>query len=479
MIVSFLYIISVFLLSILYENIGLTEFDAFIILNISFSVFVCYKLWGIRRGFYFFINPIVLASIFMFLLAYGFPYLIGVRFHLISDNIPTYYLLKAMIYVSIVFVFFWHIFFSKQIRSVAESCISVLTNHGKFLKSEYTYNYGILYLLFACYIITTIFDIHSGSYGYLSVYNDRSDMYQIASIINLFSYAGSGVVFLMLLIPHLSRKKTILLWTFFCINLFFQILSGSKGAVIRSVLILFVSKYLVEKKVKSWVLILSIVSVFFAYAVIEPYRVVVQLTRPEPKTVSELVQVVADGIELAVTAGSEKEVIDVPSYAIVLSRFSMLYELSSFIEYKERYGLQEGRDPDFLYRLATIPLQIFVPNAVWKDKPIENLGSEWVNDVVIARGDNNSIAFGPLGFLYCAGGLPFMLLGFCFLAILLKMATCFLYSDKLSAIIVSVIMIAFSYTMEMAYNAYITSLIRFMLVAIIFQFIIIKKKRCL
>lgn len=475
MMFSFLYFVFVFLLVLLYPYVGIAEFNIFVVLNVSFSLFVCLKLWSIRRIPYFFINPIVLVSIFMFLLANGFPYLIGIEYGLIDTNVPSRYLIKAMVYTSVVFIFFWHIFFSKQIRLVARACISLLTKRGELLKSDYNYNYNILYFLFGCYIVATLIDIHSGSYGYLSVYNDRSGMYQFASIINLFSYVGYGVVLLMMLIPNLSKKKKFLLWIFFCVNLFFQLLSGFKGAVIRAVLVLFVGKYLVEKKVKSWVLIISVISVSVSYAVIEPYRAVVQLTRPEPKTVSELVQIVANGIELAFTINAEEEITDVPSYAIFLSRFSTLYEFSSFIEYKERYGLLEGRDPDFVYRLLTIPMQVFVPQVIWKNKPIENLGSVWVNDVVMGRDNNNSLAFGPFGFLYCTGGLPLILIGFCFLAVLVKMASILLCSNKLGAVIISIVMIAFSYTMEVAYNAYIVPLIRFTLIAIVLQYFIIRK----
>ena len=43
------------------------------------------------------------------------------------------------------------------------------------------------------------------------------------------------------------------------------------------------------------------------------------------------------------------------------------------IDFADHYELGD-KDPDFLERLYTVPLQAFIPRFLWSGKPLENIG---------------------------------------------------------------------------------------------------------
>lgn len=470
MAISFLYILY---LLFIFLACNIWDMDNSIVLkifNLSFSFYVILKLIEIRKRHFFFINPIVLASLFMFLFSYGFPYLVAIKYQLIDNTVDASYLIKAMLYANVAFIVMWHSYFSLQMRKICIGFLRIVTCNGKLLSSSYNLKYNFLYFLFIIYLIVTLIQIKTGTYGYLSAFSDK-DLGILSALFNAVSFIGSGVIFLLLLVPDLSRRKRIWLIVFFCLNLFFQILSGLKGNIIRAFLLLFIADYIKRSRLNYKLLCLSFVAIFFSYFIVESYRLVVRATEASPKSISEIVQLNVTGLRLASSVAEQPQ--EIPSYAFFLSRFSALSELANFVDYKENEHIIPNRDPDFMFRTLTIPFQVFIPQTIWKNKPKENLGSVWINQRVFGRDDNNSLAFGPVGFLYLVGGVASIILGFIFVAFFLKMAEILLFSNKIGGIIISFVLIALGYGMEASFNAYVVNLVRFLFIALLFQYIIL------
>lgn len=475
MITTTIYLLSLICLYLAYYLLDINDDILFIILNSLFSLFVIIKIISFKRKKFFYINPIILGAVFMFLLPYGFPFLIGREYCLINDNVDTHYLILAMVYVNIAFITMWHSFSSIQMKSIAEATFNYITIKGTLLRDSYRLNIKIVSFLFALFILSALIQIKSGTFGYLSAFYDSKPI-MFASLLNLFSFSGTGVIFLLMLLPNLSPKGKTYMYILFFINLFFQILSGFKGAVIRAFLVVFIADYLKSNKLNYKIILLSLISIYFSYSIVEGYRIMVQYnTRESPKSIKEIVDLNVKGLKLVSSVIEKQD--EIPTYIYFISRFSTLSELANFINYKEKTGLRSKSDPNFAYRVFTIPLQIILPEALWKNKPKENLGSIWVNERVFGNKNTNSLAFGSIGFLYLLGGSFAIIMGFIFIAFIFKLIDCFLYSNSFGGIIVAFVLIAFSYSMEGSFNSYVVILIRFLFLAIIFQRFIIKNER--
>ena len=184
--------------------------------------------------------------------------------------------------------------------------LRIVTCNGKLLSSSYNLKYNFLYFLFIIYLIVTLIQIKTGTYGYLSAFSDK-DLGILSALFNAVSFIGSGVIFLLLLVPDLSRRKRIWLIVFFCLNLFFQILSGLKGNIIRAFLLLFIADYIKRSRLNYKLLCLSFVAIFFSYFIVESYRLVVRATEASPKSISEIVQLNVTGLRLVSSVADNKQ----------------------------------------------------------------------------------------------------------------------------------------------------------------------------
>lgn len=139
MVVIYLLLISFFLFA--YYGGYINSEQLFIGLNIIFSLYIglliCKQL---KKGMSI-INPIIVTSIFMFLLPYGFP----VLFQYSNGEIryyPTYIsLAKSMLYVNAGFITLWYSYKSLLFNPILYSLkkYSKLFVHKLVVKKTYTY----------------------------------------------------------------------------------------------------------------------------------------------------------------------------------------------------------------------------------------------------------------------------------------------------------------------------------------------------
>ena len=465
---SVFYIFIIVLLFLLNSLSVLSDECSFVLLNIFFSAFVISKLLEMRHVERFIINPLFLASLFMFLFAYGFP-ILGEYFQgEIRYGCNFHNLFKGMLYVNFAFLVLWHTYHSQWLSRFAKSL-----NRTKFLyRKELKLNMPIIYVVIIVSICANLITIHKGQYGVLAT-NDPSLQDIEYSQLNYFLSIGlKGVVFLLALQYYKYRKNKILFISTFGLLLFFQILAGFKGAIIQTFLLLFIANYIVNRKVNFRLLFLSFFSLIVAYSVVEPYRAYLDITKSQPSSVFEI----SDCIVKGVIVGAEvvKEDDENSLLVKVLSRFSSLPELATFIDYKEKYGLIEGRDPNFINLCLTIPAQLLIPRAIWSSKPVNDLGVWWVSNTVIGNMSNSSSAFGPIGFLYLTAGFISIAIGFIIIAIILKIGEKLMNMDCDGSLLISIIYLTNIYTMEAAFNIYVIGAIRFLFIAYVFHLIIMK-----
>lgn len=466
---NFIFYIGILLLFLLYNLSILSIDNLFVLLNLCFTLFVSSKLLSIRKNYLFLINPIFLSSLFMFLLSYGFPVLAEYYDRGIRYGVKYESLVVALIYAIFGFHVLWYSYHSKWLSIFVDKIIPNRLHFRKELSLRK--HVVLLFILFT--VVINYIDISNGTYGVLStIYKD--DITTSTNQISHFLSLGlKGCVFLLAW-QYFKYKQNKLLFTIaFVILIFFQILSGYKGGFVLIFLILFVANYIATNKFNLKLFLSSCISIVLAYAIVNPYRDYLVLTKEHPDSILEILLAIYNGFLLQFIVAKES---DVSIVTEVLSRLTTLPELAAFIEYKTKFGLQEPRDPNFLSLCLTIPFQLLIPRVIWPTKPFNDFGVWWVSNTVVGNMSNSSTAFGPIGFLYLAAGILSIIVGFIFVALLLKIDERLMYYKRDGAMLVSIVFLSSLYSMEMGFNVYIMSALRLLFVAYIFQFIIIRRK---
>ena len=267
----------------------------FIITNIIFTIYVITQIYSLRNEKRWLLNPLFLASLRMFLLAYGATIF---YFYLEDRPLDQYikvnnlysYLNNAMIYASIGFITMWHSYNSEMIKRYANSFINLITRQTILLRSDLEPRWIIVYAIFFLSITFKLILISLGIYGVIgTILAENTEAFYMNYVVAISS-AGSGVLlFLNLYFFKTGKKKTQFI-VFFLIDFFFSIITGYKGAIIMSVLVVAVAYYLVHEKIKYSFVLIVICTISFAYAIISPYRYYIQTeTNFEKNSITSIV----------------------------------------------------------------------------------------------------------------------------------------------------------------------------------------------
>ena len=344
----------------------LNDEQLFVTLNIVFSAYIILLLVRKLRKGMSIINPIIISSIFMFLLPYGFP----VLFQYSEDNIrysPKYLsLIQGMIYANIGFLTLWFSFNSK----IFKPFISYLRRYSKLFVKSLRVKPQLIYIFIILAVLLNLRSIYQGNYGVLStIYADEINIGVMDQVEYFISTALKGVVFLLAWeYFKYKRRKKLFVISFFLL-LFFQIMAGYKGAVVMTFIILFVANYLAVKTVNYRLGIVCFIALVFAYGIVNPYREYLIYSGEKPSSIQDITRCVVSGVVLQNQIVTNEDVSVVNE---VMSRFTTLPELATFIEYKDKFGLRVPRDPDFLYLCYTIPAQLLIPRFLWPSKPVND-----------------------------------------------------------------------------------------------------------
>ncbi len=156
----------------------------------------------------------------------------------------------------------------------------------------------------------------------------------------------------------------------------------------------------------SWAIAAMVIMVV-AYQVIEPFRVIrYQDPGFQNRNIVEIAQVMGDIALDSNQAGYGQWI------GPMMQRMNYTVFAARSIAFKEEVGL-DHTDPDFVERMILSPLYAYIPRLIWTSKPYANLG-RWYNVKVFGRPETTvtSVAMSPVGYLYFAGGVLGVFLGF-------------------------------------------------------------------
>ncbi len=282
---------------------------------------------------------------------------------------------------------------------------------AKYFCTELKPNMGVIITLIVISVLARLYAIQLGIYGYAQSDKALSANIAYAFIINA---AGQLINFSLILVAVKFFKEgfnfnyRIILALIVLIEIYFGVISGLKSAVVFPVAILFICYYLVHKKFHKGFVVATILLLVAAYMIIEPFRIMRMKDLNFQSSPGYIVTTMMDAYSL----NKSRKIIygDEGIFSSIALRINAILPAAKALDFADNAGL-DTQSPDFLEKIYTVPLQAFIPRVFWKSKPIEDLG-RWFSFIVWGSTSATSIAMSPIGFLYFAGGIIAVIIGF-------------------------------------------------------------------
>ncbi len=381
---------------------------AYAVLTMLLMVYLWLEVIRIRRNHpeRWLLNPAVICALMTFVMGYGltnvlfFIPLESLEFlGLVPDVSPVMvkHQYLALLGALTLFLGYW-----SPLAAGLSRPVLVTKFQRRFLPDTDILRFWALPALVAVGIISRLYAIRLGVYGYGS---NVQRMEEAALFTQYFGLAGGlGKLALVLAAlqyfkPGAKWREAGWLWGILLIEVTFGFMSGMKSAVAMPFMIIGVCQYLrTGKLARNWI-IFTIIAIFAAYAVIEPFRTERNREGGELSSVTAISNVMMRGI-----TNSNPVDDDLKSTTLsFISRMNLSYIGSFGIEYADALPELPKGSPAFLENLLLAPAHAVVPRFLWDSKPRGDLGL-WYNQVVMGNTHFTSIAMGPFTYLYFVGG---------------------------------------------------------------------------
>ena len=356
------------------------------------------------------LSPYFICLIFMFVVNLGisnFIYLYTRYDNMIStfllDNFPNskdyyYWLSRSQMYV---FAGFMALVagYKTEARTLFISNISAgLFQTKRLLVKGYNLNLGKILALWLISVAIKTYAIYLGVYGFTASALALEKYKGIVQFLLYSSALSKGSLFFLsvLYFREPSKKHRAMLILMLLIETFFGLLAGFKSQVMFPFIIVFFAYIIVYKKVSFKFLIPVILSLWLAYALVEPMRNASYGYGSDQKTnMSELVEIASAGVK-AKDVNTESAY---PFLYVLMFRNTLTVYIAIAMRQVE---VEHRHFPQFRIneKIFLSPVLAYIPRALWKDKPVINDGGTLYNKDVLGtyEEDNTSIAISPIGF---------------------------------------------------------------------------------
>ena len=425
------------------------------------------------------LNPVVLCSIFTFVLGYGVT---NVLFWLPEEELElvglvpevTPAMVTLMWLVLVGAVAMWLGYWSRFAARLGNQ-VAVHRFKRRFLPHSDALRSLALPGLFVVSLIARLAQIQLGVFGYSSNYDQLIKFGSVTQYLSLASGLGKLALALAAL-QFFSRKASPAAMSWFyvllVVEVLFGFLSGFKSSVVMPFVIVAFCQYLQTGRFSKSLIILVLVGLSVAYVVIEPFRAALNENatfRDNSLNSIASTMIGVSGITSVDTTEQASRLL------FIASRFNLSYIGSFGIEYADSHSSLPYGSPDFLGDLFLAPLHAWIPRVIWDTKPLGNLGL-WYNQVVMGMSHFSSTAMGPFTYLYFAGGFTAVFLGF-FLIGILQRSLFFLLQPAYSVAGATVFlaMLGSIVLIDSSFNGIIITLCRELPLLLILQFLLFRR----
>lgn len=432
-----------------------------------------------REPHLFWINPVVLASIFTFVMAFGITNVIYFMPEAVValvglEPIATPWMNQLMLLVVLGAISMW-VGYNSGMGGGMGQMLQRSRVLRKWISPSLRINKPALYACLAISLIAKLWAIKLGVYGYSSTYDQ---LIAAASYTQYFYMADSlgklalvGVALQCFAAPRTSRADRRLLWLVLGYEVAFGFLLGMKSAVVMPFIIVGIIYYSQRNRFPRWLIPAVVVGLMAAYAVIEPFRAARNENAGFVGTsLGSIVSTMTSASSVNADDGGERA-----STALsILARFNMTYIASLGIEYAANNSELPAGSPEFLSNIILAPAHALIPRFLWNSKPLETIGL-WYTNQVVGLDLYSSTAMSPFTYLNFAGGPLAVILGFLMVGILQRGLFDGLRHFGGGGLIVLFGLLGTLVNIDNAFNSFFISLIRYLPILVVLQYVLLRR----
>lgn len=436
------------------------------------------NLWVRERGL-FWINPVILASIFTFAIAFGVTnvlyFLPGGMLGLVGvEPVSTRWMSQLMLLVILAACAMWVGYSSGAGRNLGRSLQRSHTLR-RWMRRSPRVNKPALYICLAISLVAQLVAIKLGVFGYSSTYDQLIAGAAYREYLSMAESLGKlalvGVAMRCFAPSHGTLSDRLLLWAVLGYEVFFGFLSGFKSAAILPFVIVGIVYYSQRNRFPRWLIPVVAVAVIAAYAVIEPFRVNRNEDAGFLGTNLGSIVVAMTGTTGTASGGGVGE--RAPVWLSLLARHNLTYTASLGIEYAANNELGEG-SPAFFGDIIAAPAHALIPRLLWDSKSLQNIGL-WYTNQVIGLEIYSSTAMSPITYLNFAGGPLAVILGFLTVGVLQRGLFDGLRYFGSGGLIVLFGLLGTLAIIDSAFNTFFVGIIRFLPILVITQYVLLPR----
>jgi len=432
------------------------------------------NLWT-RETQLFWINPVVLASIFTFALAFGFSNILFLMSEetlaLMGQKPTTPWMNQLMLLVVLGACSMW-LGYSSGVGRNMGLMLQQSSVLRKWMSLSFRVNRRALFACIAISLMARLLTIKLGLYGYSSTYDQLIAGAAYREYLTVAESLGKlalvGVAMKCFSSPRSAISDRLLLGLVLGYEVAFGFISGFKGLVVIPFIIVGIVYYSQRNRLPLWLIPAVVVGIIAAYAVIEPFRAASRGDAGFDGT--SPVSIVSTMISASASDAGGR-----PSMWLrILSRINLTYIASLGIEYAANNELPAG-SPEFLDDILLAPAHAFIPRLLWGSKSLHNSGLWYANQVMGVDGDSGSFAMSSFTYLNFAGGPLAVILGFLLVGILQRGLFDGLRHFGGGGLIVLFGLLNTLVNIDNAFNFFIVSIIRYLPILVVAQYVLIQR----
>ncbi len=445
---------------------------------LGYLFFEARYLWR-REPHLFWINPVVLASIFTFLLAFGitnFIYflpedvvaLVGL------EPIATPWMNQLMLLAVLGAVSMW-VGYSSSVGRGTGRMLQRSRILRKWMSPSLRIYKPALYVCLAISLIAKLWAIKLGVYGYSSTYDQ---LIAAANYTQYFAMADSlgklalvGLALQCFASPRAALADQRLLWLVLGYEIAFGFLSGFKSAVVMPFIILGFVYYSQRNRFPRRLIPAVMVGLMAAYAVIEPFR---DARNESAGFLDTNLGSIASTMIKGGGANMNENGEGASTGLKILARFNTTYIASLGIEYAANHNELPAGSPAFLGDIFLAPAHAFTPRFLWESKSLQNIGV-WYTQEVMGLDHFSSTGMSPITYLNFAGGPFAVILGFLMVGIFQRGLFDGFRHFGGGGLIVLFGLLSTLAIIDNAFNSFFIALIRFLPILVVVQYVILRR----
>lgn len=433
---------------------------------------------------HFFINPIFVSTLVTFGLALG-----GItNFLLVSDGKPYvsvvatylntnfYWLVKAMYMVTLASSATWIGYRSGLGRKIFRFLNESL-GYQKILNRGVNRNLLIIFIAVAYLSKLYLFSI--GLYGRLvsDIYFDQASGFTFGSQIRILSDLSYLTFILVCYLRYTTEQNFYknLFYITLGLELFFAFLYGARGPILFPIMIVMIVSYYIKNHLRYSYFVYFGIVVIFAFSVVLSFKNYVVSDQFSHR--SSPIEVLTDFKEYFTSTNQTATIFDYDEmYITILASMNFTTETAMAIRYKDE-DLRAFNEPNHMMEIIISPYNAFVPAFIQGTN--EPRWGYWFKNEVLghAKHLNYSIAYSPIGFLYIAGGVAGVIVGFFIFGVLLQLCYGYLFLRKPFALVQFIMLLFILYNFNTVFSGTIVNVLRTLFLLPFFYLLLSKKSR--